>query len=122
MRIRVGQLGFAALTSLACSGALACGGSVSTRSSPGGVDAGTTEAGVTVDAGTADAGPMEAGVAGEAAPATGPKCGLSPTTLIEATSLVLPDAGSVGISSAMDVAVNSTDVYVAVSYGSNGAL
>lgn len=101
------------LCAATCTGAPACGGSVSTRSTPAGVDAGATEGG----------GIVEAGVAEEAAPATGPKCGLAPTTVIDQNGLVPPDAGVVGISAAMDLAVSATDVYVAVTYGdSSGAV
>jgi hypothetical protein len=64
------------------------------------------------DAGSAPAEPLEA--------ATGPKCGPTPTQLIDASALEAP--GTVGTSVAMDLAAGATDLYVAINYAPGGAL
>ncbi|HEX3345791.1 MAG TPA: hypothetical protein VHS09_14505, partial [Polyangiaceae bacterium] len=55
--------------------------------------------------------------------ATGPKCTASPTLLVDGSALLSSDAGNVGISVAMDLAVSDEDLFVAVTYGDDqGAL
>ncbi len=55
-----------------------------------------------------------------AAASAGSKCAAAPTQLLTANDLFGPDATAIGISAGMDLAVNATDLYVAVNYGSSG--
>jgi hypothetical protein len=58
--------------------------------------------------------------AADSTASTGSKCAAAPTQLLTANDLFGLDASAVGISAGMDLAVNATDLYVAVNYGSSG--
>jgi hypothetical protein len=74
-----------------------------------------------VDGGSSsvDAGPLSSAETGTP---TGPKCTTMPTLLVDAQDLLPADGGAVAISAAMDLAVNATDLYFAVSYVGTGAV
>ena len=59
----------------------------------------------------------DAGSPSTAQTPVGSKCAATPTLLLHASDLSLPDSGASGISAGMNLAVNATDLYVGVTYG-----